>query len=149
MRSTFAALNVHIVFATKGRLPWISTEIEKEVWPYLGGLARDAGMSPLRIGGVDDHIHALLGISRSMTVSWVAQRLKGASSRWIRQRFPGLSEFAWQDGYGAFSVSASAVPTVSAYICHQRLHHQHRGFDEEFSMLMERHGLGNLLLEET
>jgi putative transposase len=141
MANTYTALHFHFVFSTKGRRPWINQEIEERVWEYLGGIARANKMKPIKAGGVEDHIHMLLGAPPTMAPSKIAQLVKGGSSAWIHDTFDDLTEFAWQDGYGAFTVSKSALPDVSAYIANQREHHRTRTFQEEYAALLERHGI--------
>lgn len=96
-------------------------------------------MKPIQIGGVDDHIHLLLGAPETMAPSKAAQLIKGGSSAWIHTEFPNLRNFAWQDGYGAFTVSKSGLSEVKNYILNQREHHQRRTFKEEFLALLKRH----------
>ena len=141
MASTFTAIHVHMVFSTKNRERWIAPAIEGRLWAYLGGIASENGLKPIEIGGVEDHIHALLGIAPTLAVSRVAQLLKGGSSQWIHATFPDLRGFAWQDGYGAFSVSQSALAEVTAYVRSQREHHRTRTFDEEYRLFLKKHGI--------
>jgi REP element-mobilizing transposase RayT len=134
-------LIAHIVFSTKNRECWISPDIEERVWAYLGGIARENKMKPLQIGGVDDHVHVLLGAPPTLAPSKIAQLIKGGSSAWIHSEFPNLRKFAWQDGYGAFTVSKSNLPDVTNYIRNQREHHCVRTFKEELVALLVRHGI--------
>jgi len=106
--------------------------VEQRIWSYLGGIARENKMTALKIGGVEDHVHLLLGAPPTMAPSKAAQLIKGGSSPWIHETLPGLREFAWQDGYGAFTVSKSDVPELIQYIENQREHHRTRTFQEEF-----------------
>jgi REP element-mobilizing transposase RayT len=141
MANTYTALHFHLVFSTKNRKPWISQEIEERIWEYLGGIARANGMKPLKIGGIDDRIHMLIGAPPTMARSKIAQLVKGGSSAWIHDTFPELAEFAWQDGYGAFTVSKSAVPEVVVYIANQREHHRRMTYQDEYRGLLNRHGI--------
>lgn len=141
MANTYTALHYHFVFSTKGRRAWIVPEIEERVWEYLGGIARTNKLKPLKIGGIEDHIHMLIGAPPTIAPAKIAQLVKGGSSAWIHETFPELAEFAWQDGYGAFTVSKSAIPDVTAYIVNQREHHRRRTFQEEYLALLERHGI--------
>jgi putative transposase len=141
MSNTYTCLHYHIVFSTKGRHPWIRTELEQRVWEYLGGIARQNHMTALQVGGVEDHVHLVLAIPATLAVSKAVQLIKGGSSQWIHQTFPDLAGFAWQDGYGAFTVSKSQVPEVIAYAANQRRHHHVRTFQEEIRALLERHGV--------
>ena len=115
MANTFTALHYHIVFSTKNRYPWITTDVEQRMWEYIGGIARENEMKALQIGGIDDHAHILLCTKPKIAVSKAVQLLKGGSSKWIHETFPNLQNFCWQDGYGAFSVSQSALPSVITY----------------------------------
>ena len=139
MSNTYTSLHYHIVFSTKHRERWITPDIEQRIWAYLGGIARENKMKPLQIGGVEDHIHLLLGAPSTMAPAKAAQLIKGGSSAWIHTEFPALRDFAWQDGYGAFTVSKSHLADVTAYIQNQRQHHQSKTFKEEFVTLLERH----------
>jgi REP element-mobilizing transposase RayT len=141
MANTYTSLYYHIVFSTKDREPWITTDIEREVWTYLAGLAAQHGIAALDVGGLDDHVHLVLAIPPTSMVSKAAQLLKGASSRWVRQRFPGLEAFRWQDGYGAFTISKEAVPATVAYVQRQRAAHEARTYQEELRLLLQRHDI--------
>lgn len=141
MANTYTSLHIHFVFSTKNRHPWIHEEIEQRVWEYIGGIARDHEIVPIRIGGIEDHVHALVGVRPTITPSQAVQLIKGASSKWIHETFPRLADFAWQDGYGAFSVSKSNLAEVVQYIANQREHHRRRTFQEEYRALLERHGI--------
>lgn len=139
MASTFTSIHVHIVFSTKNRKPWIELDWESRLWTYIGGIATKNGMKPIQIGGIEDHIHVLVGIPPTLALSRATQLLKGGSSQWVHNEFPGLARFAWQDGYGAFSVSRSALSEVAAYIRNQREHHRTRTFEDEYRLLLKKH----------
>jgi len=139
MANTYTSLHYHVVFSTKNRERWITSEIEDRVWAYLGGIAREHKMKPLKIGGIEDHIHMLLGAPPTLSPSKIAQLIKGGSSGWIHERFPAMSRFAWQDGYGAFTVSKSNMPDVTACIQNQREHHSRMTFQEEYLKLLHQH----------
>ena len=110
-------------------------------WAYLGGIARDHELTPLLVGGVDDHVHLLLALPPKASVSEALKAIKGASSGWMKETFLGCRGFGWQDGYAAFTVSKSQVPEVQAYIGHQREHHRIKSFQEEYRALLDRHGI--------
>src|SRR5438132_496010 len=122
MANTFTALHFHIIFSTKNREPWLDHKVESRIWAFLGGIARENGMKALQIGGMPDHIHILLGLLPTMPLSKAVQLIKGGSSKWIKTEISGKRGFAWQDGYGAFSVSKSNAPGVIKYIQDQREH---------------------------
>ena len=141
MANTYTSLHYHIVFSTKNRIPYIKPEIEQRVWEYLGGVVRHHKMTALQVGGVDDHIHALIMAPPTIAPSQIAQYLKGDSSKWIHETFPALRTFAWQEGYGAFTVSKSGLEAVVNYIQHQRAHHQQKDFQAEYLDFLQRHGV--------
>ncbi|EDY21542.1 transposase IS200-family protein [Chthoniobacter flavus Ellin428] len=141
MGNTYASLQYHFVFSTKLRKPWIHHEIEDRVWRFLGGFAREVGMAPILVGGMPDHIHMAVGGHPTMAISKAIQQIKGGSSKWMREAFPEMKGFAWQDGYGAFSVSKSNLPALTTYIANQRKHHRKKTFKEEFVALLNRHGI--------
>ena len=141
MANTYASLHYHVVFSTKERVRWISQEIEERVWAYVGGIARKHKMTALQVGGVEDHIHALVTAPPRYAPSQIAQFLKGESSKWMHEEFPRLRDFGWQDGYAAFTVSKSNIPAVIKYIQNQREHHKKKTFQEEYRELLEKHGV--------
>ncbi len=128
MANTYTSLHYHFTFSTKNREPWIASEIEGRVWSYIGGVAGTHKMSALRVGGVEDHVHALVLAPPTLAPSQIAQFLKGDSSKWIHEEFSKMRGFDWQDGYGAFTVSRSQIPEVIDYIKSQREHHPRRPF---------------------
>ena len=140
MHSFVSSLH-HCVFATKAREPLLTAAIRQRLFPYLGGIARENGMKALAIGGVGDHVHILLSLPATMSVSKAMQLLKGNSSKWIHETFPALRQFAWQEGYGAFSISVSGIEETGAYIRNQEEHHRTRTFREEVIAFLQRHGL--------
>ena len=139
MANTYTSLHYHLVFSTKNRERWITPDLEPRLWAYLGGIAKENKMTPIQIGGVEDHVHVLLGAPATLAPSKIAQYMKGGSSAWIHQTFPNLKGFAWQDGYGAFTVSKSSLPDVRAYVLGQREHHRTRTFQEEHVAFLKRH----------
>jgi REP element-mobilizing transposase RayT len=132
---------MHCTFSTKSRSPFINQDLESHLWPYLGGIARANRIKALAIGGTLDHLHALLSLPGMMSFAKAVQLIKGGSSKWIHETFPRQEQFAWQEGYGAFSVSASQVPKTIAYINNQKEHHRKKTFQEEFIELLEKHGI--------
>ncbi|MDT4968504.1 MAG: REP-associated tyrosine transposase [Acidobacteriota bacterium] len=141
MSHAYVSNLMHCTFSTKGRYPFIESELELRLWPYLGGIARQNRMKALAIGGTVDHLHALLSLPGRMSFAKAVQLIKGGTSKWVHDTFPRLQRFAWQEGYGAFSVSASQVPKTIAYIENQKEHHQKKTFREELLELVQRHGI--------
>src|SRR5215831_14387488 len=132
---------MHCTFSTKERYPFIDSDLEQRLWPYVGGIARENRMTALAISGTADHLHALLSLPGMMSFAKAVQLIKGGSSKWIHDKFPSRKTFAWQEGYGAFSVSASQVPKTIAYINNQKEHHRRKTFEEEFIELLQKHGI--------
>ncbi len=141
MAHTYTALYYHLIYGTKNRERWITADIEERVWGYHGAVALDHGMRALRIGGVDDHIHALISAPPTLAPSSAVKLLKGASSRFIHQTFPDLAGFAWQAGYAAMTLSRPDLPRVERYISNQRAHHTRMTFDEELQLFLKRNGI--------
>ena len=141
MSHSYVSNLMHCTFSTKGRYRLIDSDLESRLWPYLGGIARENRMKALAIGGTTDHLHALLSLPGLMSFAKAVQLIKGGSSKWINDTFPGPKKFEWQEGYGAFSVSASQVPKTIAYINNQKEHHRKKTFQEEFLELLTKHGI--------
>jgi len=129
----------HCVFSTKERRKLITPSLQERIWPFLGGIARQNDMKAIIIGGTDDHIHMLLSLPSTMPVAKAMQLIKGGSSKWIHETFPEQRLFAWQEEYGAFSVSVSQLDTITDYIRNQPEHHRARSFQEEFLALLKKH----------
>ncbi len=131
----------HAVFSTKHRQELISPELEARLYPFLGGIIRDLRCTPIIINGMPDHVHALVRYRNDLSHSDLLRHIKSRSSAWIHETFPDLSHFAWQDGYGGFTVSKSILPEVEAYIGEQKEHHKRFDFKAEFLELLRRHGI--------
>ena len=141
MANTYSSLFYHVVFSTKNRTEFLRPEIEARVWAYIGGIARNHKMTAIQVGGVEDHIHALVMAPPTIAPYEIAKHLKGESSKWVHEKFADLRDFGWQDGYGAFSVSKSNVPDVVSYIQNQRAHHQTQTFQDEYREFLKKHGV--------
>ena len=141
MPQSYTCLHYHLVFSTKDRRPTITPAIRQRLWEYLGGIVRGAGGIPIQIGGTDDHVHLLVTLRQQPALADFMRELKAGSSGWVHDTFPGASEFWWQTGYGAFTVSHSALDIVKWYIVNQEEHHKKQSFQDEFRALLERHGI--------
>jgi REP element-mobilizing transposase RayT len=139
--NTYSALHYHFVFSTKNREPWIRPDVEQRIWSYMGGIISSNKMHPIQIGGTDDHVHILLGAPPVFAPANIAQLVKGGSSHWMHETIEHWREFAWQDGYGAFTVSKSIIPGVIEYIERQREHHRTQTFQEEYRALLNKYGI--------
>jgi len=138
MSHTYAQNVIHIVFSTKERRKLISAEFRPRLWTYTAGICKNLDIFTHGIGGMDDHIHLLLQIPPVMALAKAVMGIKANSSRWAREEGQSLE---WQRGYGAFSVSASLIPTVLRYIRNQEAHHRKMSFEQEFLALLKKHGV--------
>ena len=134
---SFVSCLVHCVFSTKERRRLITADLQQRLYPYLGGIARENKMKALAIGGVEDHVHVLLSIPSTLSIAKSVQLLKGNSSKWIHETFPKQRAFAWQEGYGAFSIAVSGVEDTLRYIQSQKEHHQRHSFKDELIVFLE------------
>jgi len=141
MSGTFTNLLFHVTFSTKLRRPWIRPELETELLRYMGGIIRGEGGILLEINGVPDHVHLLVKLKPTATLSGFLAKVKANSSKWVNQNKSRIYKFRWQDGYGAFTVSESQVPRVRTYIRDQKEHHKTFDFKTEFLTLLQRHGV--------
>jgi putative transposase len=140
MAQSFAEINVHLIFSTKDRHPFLPDPSERALLhQFLGGILRKLGCPAIIVGGVEDHVHVLCLLSRSRSAAEVVRELKRGSSLWLKGQREGLSDFAWQSGYGIFSVSHSLVDQVRDYIAHQEEHHRRTTFQDEFRQFLQRH----------
>ncbi|HYX30067.1 MAG TPA: IS200/IS605 family transposase [Pyrinomonadaceae bacterium] len=138
---SFVSCLMRCVFSTKERRRIITPELQSRLYPYLGGIARENKMKALSIGGVEDHVHALLSITSTLSISKSIQLLKGNSSKWIHETFPKLRSFEWQEGYGAFSVAISGVNDTIRYIQVQKEHHALHTFSDELVSFLDKQGI--------
>ena len=141
MGHTYCSALFHCVFSTRERQRAIASELQGRLWAYMGGIARENGMTALAVGGTDDHAHVLLSLPSTVTVAQAMKQIKGGSSLWLHTDC-GLKGFEWQKGYGAFSVGCSQVNATVAYIAGQQEHHRKRDFQAEFLSILKRHGIG-------
>jgi len=142
MADTFTNLLVHVVFSTKHRAALLGEPLRERLYEYIGGILRKEGDALLEIGGMPDHVHLLVRLKADRSVAAMARDIKASSSKWVHQTFSECQSFAWQTGYGAFSVSESQVATVRRYIQGQAEHHTRLSFKDELVALLRRHGIG-------
>lgn len=142
MAQSLVQIYVHIVFSTKQRKTFLKEpEFRDRTHGYLAGTCKNLDCPPLKIGGVEDHVHILCRLGKQMDVSKLLQDLKQSSSIWIKDNEPALGDFYWQHGYGAFSVSPSHVDDLTRYIANQEEHHKHESFQDEFRRLSAKYGV--------
>lgn len=132
---------MHCVWATKDRRPHIKPDLQKRLWPYLGGIARESNVRAMAVGGMEDHIHVLLSIPSTLCVAKSVQLLKGNSSKWVHETFKEHWDFEWQKGYGAFSIGVSGVEDTKRYIENQASHHRTTTFKDELEVFLKKHGM--------
>jgi REP element-mobilizing transposase RayT len=128
----------HCVFATKDRRALIPAELQPRFWAYICGIAREHEMKALAVGGTEDHVHMLLSLPATMSTATAMRVIKSGSSRWMHET-GGRPLFAWQEGYGAFSLGWSQVEATTAYIAGQAEHHKRRNFQEEFLAILKKY----------
>ncbi len=141
MTNSYTSIYVHTIFSTHNREPLLSSELRERLWAYMGGIARENKFKAISVGGVIDHAHMLISIPASIAVAKAVQLIKGGSSKWLHENFGSLRKFAWQEGYGAFSVGASQVDEVVQYIAHQDAHHRLRSFQEEYLYFLKQYNI--------
>jgi REP element-mobilizing transposase RayT len=141
MAHTYTSQLLHCVFSTTNRRPVLTKDIRVRLHAYIGGIARENGMRALAVGGVEDHVHVLLSCKATMPLSKAMQLIKGGSSLWLHETFPELAGFAWQEGYGAFSIGISQIDDTVAYIERQEEHHRKLSYQDEFRAVLKKHGI--------
>jgi putative transposase len=128
----------HMVFSTRHRVELITPDLETRLHPFLGGILRDLGCTPIAINGMPEHVHLLARYPAHLSHSDMLRDMKSRSSKWIHQTFPELAAFAWQENYGGFTVSTSMVPRVKNYILGQKEHHKTQDYRTEFLALLRK-----------
>ncbi len=141
MSQSLAQIYIHTIFSTKERYPFIGNDIESELFAYIGGIIKQCKGVPFLINGAPDHIHILSSLSRTMALSKYIEEIKRSSSIWIKTNGEQYQKFAWQNGYGAFSVSSSKKDSVIRYIAGQKEHHKTVTFKEELIAFLKKYNL--------
>jgi putative transposase len=138
MSHTYTQNIIHVVFSTKDRQSSLSRDFRPRLWAYAAGVCKNLGITVHAVGGMSDHIHLLIQVPPAMPVAKAVLAIKSNSSRWANAQG---HKFAWQQGYGAFSVSNSVMPAVVRYVQNQETHHRKMNFDSEFVALLKKHGI--------
>jgi REP element-mobilizing transposase RayT len=141
MPQSLSLVIVHVIFSTKERRPFLAPATRPKLHAYLATVARNADCEAYRVGGVADHVHLAVRLSRTITIAQLVETLKTASSKWLKTEWPGLAAFSWQRGYGSFSVGPSDLDALRQYIDTQEEHHKTRSFQEEFRMFLKKYGV--------
>jgi REP element-mobilizing transposase RayT len=138
MAHTFTKNHLHAVFSTKRRMRLITPDMKERLWQYMTGIAENIDLVTVAVGGMDDHLHMLFHLPPTLALCDALRLLKTNSSSWMSEHKHG---FSWQEGYGAFAVSASNVPKVVKYIHDQEIHHRKMSFEDEYLGLLKKHGI--------
>jgi putative transposase len=141
MAHTYTHFLNHLIFSTKDHRPSLDALLRDRLFPYIGGIFRELGASVCAINGTADHVHILASLPPDKAISEIMRLVKTNSSRWVHQTFDDYKEFAWQIGYGGFSVSESGRQDVCNYIAAQEQHHKKMTFEEEFLAFLKKHGV--------
>jgi putative transposase len=141
MPQSLSQVLIHIVFSTKNRVPMIASEIDTELYAYLGQICNNRKCPSILINGIANHVHILCGLSRTLTIADLVEEIKTGSSKWLKTRLPHLLQFSWQNGYGVFSVDWRNAEAVKSYIAGQKEHHARVTFEEEYRKLLRDLGV--------
>ena len=142
MPQSLAKVLVHIVFSTKHRRPFlIDKHLRDEVHAYIGGTCNNLECPVLIVGGVADHVHILCALSRNLSIAKIIGEIKRSSSKWVKTKGDTVTGFAWQNGYGVFSVGMSEVERVRAYIADQEKHHNNKDFQDEYRTSLKEYSV--------
>lgn len=139
MAGKYISLLVHFTWSTAGREPWLETNMRADLYSYIGGIMHNKKAKLISAGGMFDHIHLFASLPSTISIADFVNAVKSNSSRWVHRSFAPLRNFAWQEGYGAFSVSKSGHQAVVRYIANQEKHHRKRTFKEELVTLLDKH----------
>ena len=137
MPQSLSSILIHLIFSTKNREPFLTPEIDAELYPYLASIFKAMQSPALIINGASDHVHSLFSLSRIVTIADIVEEVKTESSKWIKTKGRGFRHFYWQNGYGAFSIGQSQVPTVKRYIRRQKEHHRRVTFQDEYRKFLK------------
>jgi len=141
MPQSLARMPVHLIFSTKNRLRSIPDDLRDQLHRYAAGIINNHGCHSLLINSVEDHIHVLFDLGRTVTLSKMVQEVKTATSAWIKTKGPQHRLFAWQSGYAGFAVSPGDIRSISDYISGQREHHRRESFQEEYRRFLTEYGI--------
>ena len=141
MPQSLSLVILHVIFSTKDRQAVLDPGTRPKLHAYLATVARNAGCECYRAGGMADHVHLALRLSRTVTIANLVEELKTSSSKWLKTQTSDLASFSWQRGYGCFSVGPTDVAALCSYIDNQENHHRTRTFQEEFRMFLKKYGV--------
>ena len=141
MPQSLSNILIHVIWSTKDRHPWLERGIREKTHAFLAGAVRQCNCEAYRVGGVADHVHLAVRLSRTLSVADLVKEIKVASSKWVKGQDTTVSDFSWQLGYGAFSVGMSQKETLLHYIDTQEEHHRTRTFQNEYRDFLQKYGI--------
>ena len=141
MPQSLSLVLIHVIFSTKDRTPFLKPTIRPNLHAYLATVARNLDCECFLVGGVTDHVHLAIGLSRTITIAKLVEQLKTSSSMWLKTQSPDLANFAWQRGYAVFSVRPTDLPALKQYISTQESHHQKHSFEDELRAFLVKYGI--------
>ena len=141
MSQSLSSILVHVIFSTKSRIPFIKPEIQKELHNYMCGIARSYESFVHQVGGIEDHVHLFITLPRVMPLSKLVEEIKKSSSKWIKEKGIDYRDFAWQRGYGAFSIGHSSFDALCHYIQNQQEHHKRISFQDEYRSFLRKYAI--------
>ncbi|MBD3311677.1 MAG: IS200/IS605 family transposase [Candidatus Magasanikbacteria bacterium] len=141
MAQSLSKMFIHIIFHKKYNSPVILNETKNELFAYMGAILKDNESTPILINGVEDHVHILCVMSKNIALSKLIEEIKKNSSRWIKTKGKHYKNFAWQGGYGGFSVSSSLHEKTKKYIQNQEAHHKKMSYKEEYLLFLKEYGI--------
>lgn len=141
MPQSLSNILLHLIFSTKDRHPWLEKGIREKSHAFLAGAVRQCDCEAYRVGGVADHVHLSVRLSRTLTVADLVKEIKTASSKWLKLQDSSLKDFAWQKGYGAFSLGISQKDTLQKYIDNQDEHHRTQTFQDEYRAFLTKYDI--------
>ena len=142
MPQSLSNILLHLIFSTKDRQPWLKPGIREKTHAFLAGAVRQCDCEAYRVGGVADHVHLAVRLSRTLSVADLVKEIKTASSKWVKTLDAPLRDFTWQQGYGVFSVGMSQKESLLHYIDNQEEHHRTRSFQDEYREFLTKYGIG-------
>jgi putative transposase len=141
MPQSIASILIHLIYSTKNREPFLTSEVETELYRYQATVFRELGCPSLTINGTTDHVHALFRLSRTIAICDLVEEVKKRSSKWIKTKGDAFAGFQWQAGYGAFSIGESGVVALKRYIANQKEHHRTKSYQDEFRAFLSKYGI--------
>lgn len=141
MPQSLSNILIHLIWSTKDRHPWLKADIRETTHAFLAGAVRQLDCEAYRVGGVSDHVHIAVRLSRTLSVADLVKEIKTASSKWLKTQDATLAGFCWQQGYGAFSVGMSQKEVLLHYIDVQEEHHRTRTFQDEYRAFLKKYGI--------